>query len=662
MAAYGKFLSLPNSIEAINQFQTTINSPKKTQKVNTEMAVDLKSEKSPPALDFPPQDLDIEGESAMCGRRSSTSSFRNTIQTTKRSVSLLFEFHKKQEVKTSSFCPLDAKLDDRFLYAKNANGHVKTFYDPANFSVTYETSKRSTRNQLLQISNASGADNVSAKSVRMFGLFRSRKSMSVRKATAKATDVNEHSNSHKKSFKLFNSIAGKQARARNDDSIEMKHQPGPPETPLEQPSQKQPVVGQCNIIINDCDNAAAVEDDPSMLKLMSENELSASTYSLNNAGASSDNNNPVSPMQVNILASLEYLINQSKSSQLNFNTKLAIANIAAAMSPDGNVDSNVINMNPNSDMILQSLLVDLMIPPLAPAAASQFDLNSTASNEAGAELAILYQQPQYLVNNATGGFSLGNGINNKQINDQIMRTCMGYLDYINKKHNKERHIQKVRNKVSGFVLLTLVFLMIIALCLIMVFFLTKTILFNAVIKNMFANKTLFNFHNGTTVVNQYRSAVLLQNLSTPVTTRLDFLSNESQSSPGYFHYSNKTGSAVAAAISGSSHGAVVVDERTAAVFLTRTSHDQQAENRDIINKKLAEFILALYKTIVLKSGERPDYAVIRQTMNSLFIDMFNQLAVRFDLSTISHNSSYVTDIEKFIDDDPEKDSFVGILI
>lgn len=50
---------------------------------------------------------------------------------------------------------------------------------------------------------------------------------------------------------------------------------------------------------------------------------------------------------------------------------------------------------------------------------------------------------------------------------------MGYLDYINKKHNRERRIQIIRNKVSGFVLLTIVFLLIFGLTLVMTFFLGR---------------------------------------------------------------------------------------------------------------------------------------------------------------------------------------------
>jgi type II secretory pathway component PulL len=56
-----------------------------------------------------------------------------------------------------------------------------------------------------------------------------------------------------------------------------------------------------------------------------------------------------------------------------------------------------------------------------------------------------------------------------------MRTCMSYLDYINKKHNKERKTQERRNKISGFVLLTLVFLMIFGLGLIMFYCLTDAL-------------------------------------------------------------------------------------------------------------------------------------------------------------------------------------------
>lgn len=106
-----------------------------------------------------------------------------------------------------------------------------------------------------------------------------------------------------------------------------------------------------------------------------------------------------SSIQTSILASLEYLINRSKSNQLTFNTKLAIASIAAAISaentsPETNdtsdfAETSFSNVNSSglyslaapNDHVLQSLLVDLMSPPTA-TAPSHFELNSTASNEA----------------------------------------------------------------------------------------------------------------------------------------------------------------------------------------------------------------------------------------------------------------------------------------
>lgn len=212
----------------------------------------------------------------------------------------------------------------------------------------------------------------------------------------------------------------------------------------------------CNIIINDCDS--------------NNNTLTVSSNT--NLAQTADTGKP------NILNSLEYLINNSKS---NFNTKLAIANIAAAAAISESEQSN----SNTGEAALQTLIMDLVVPPHA--VSSQFDLSSTASTDP-IDFSLIYQHQ--MANDNLNNLSLplgskqpvdyNNNFNNsfntkKQINEQIMRTCMGYLDYLNKKHSKERRIQTIRNKISGFVLLTIVFLMIFGLALVMAFFLTKSL-------------------------------------------------------------------------------------------------------------------------------------------------------------------------------------------
>jgi hypothetical protein len=198
------------------------------------------------------------------------------------------------------------------------------------------------------------------------------------------------------------------------------------------------------------------------------------------------NNEPNTKAQ--ILTSLEYLMNNSKSNV--FNTTVAIANIAAAAAAS---ESNLITSD--TEAALQNFFMDLVIPNV--------DLNNNASNETN-DLALIWHQ-QHLAENSSSNclnnnnnninsnnnnnndgtsaiqelnssvYNLNNNMNNKQTNEQIMRTCMGYLDYINKKHIKERRTQIIRNKISGFVLLTLVFLLVLSLGLIMIYCLTDAL-------------------------------------------------------------------------------------------------------------------------------------------------------------------------------------------
>lgn len=146
--------------------------------------------------------------------------------------------------------------------------------------------------------------------------------------------------------------------------------------------------------------------------------------------------------------------------------------------------------------------MDLVIPNV--------DSTNDILHNNAADLSMIYQQ--HLIENSSANFLGGvtpgvvdasgttilpeinssnfnlNNTNNKQTNDQIMRTCMGYLDYINKKHNKERRIQLIRNKISGFVLLTLVFLMVFGLAMIMFFCLTNALA--KILKNQKAEKPI----------------------------------------------------------------------------------------------------------------------------------------------------------------------------
>lgn len=152
---------------------------------------------------------------------------------------------------------------------------------------------------------------------------------------------------------------------------------------------------------------------------------------------------------------LEYLVKNQK----NFSTNSTIANIATAAAANSDQDPSCQSQN-----FLETLM-DLMQPPLA--ITSQFDLSSNASNDPiDFELTRPCQKFQVesaLIDNSS---TLNQ---KKQVNDQIMMNCLDYLDYINKKHNHDRHIQIIRNKISGFILLTGVFMIIFSLA-ILVFY------------------------------------------------------------------------------------------------------------------------------------------------------------------------------------------------
>jgi hypothetical protein len=196
--------------------------------------------------------------------------------------------------------------------------------------------------------------------------------------------------------------------------------------------------------------------------------------------------------KTNLLTSLEYLMNNSKSNV--FNTTVAIANIAAAASAAASVDSNLVAND--TETALQNFFMDLVIPNVDPSSVNDtsdltliyqqhFIENSNLlapTNQSSAGLSGVCNSDGAGLTNIqelhSSNFNLNNSNANDQmanINSQIMRTCMSYLDYINKKHNKERKTQERRNKISGFVLLTLVFLMIFGLGLIMFYCLTDAL-------------------------------------------------------------------------------------------------------------------------------------------------------------------------------------------
>jgi Fe2+ transport system protein B len=126
---------------------------------------------------------------------------------------------------------------------------------------------------------------------------------------------------------------------------------------------------------------------------------------------------------------------------------------------------------PTNDETLQKLF-DIVMPPLV--VSTNFDLNNT---EDVAELSLMMHQH---LNEASSSTQRDfNSLNRKQpdieANEHIMRTCLGYLDYINKKHTRERQIKVIRNKISGVVLLTLVFCMVFGLSIIMSIYLVKSL-------------------------------------------------------------------------------------------------------------------------------------------------------------------------------------------
>jgi hypothetical protein len=230
----------------------------------------------------------------------------------------------------------------------------------------------------------------------------------------------------------------------------------------------------CNIVItNECDTDADAEKTAQKISI--ENSYIS-------ACASTSVIDSVQPNTC-FIPSLEYLINNSKSDL--FSTQLAIANIAAVAADSEDMNNkNSANVNEN---VLQTFL--MVVAPSTSESKhklSQLDLTSVASdysvnfNEKMASYTLqnlmsnetpanLNSTPYYAASGVLGN------LNNKLINEQIMRTCMGYLDFIKTKHVKQRRLQAIKNKISGFILLTVLFLFLIALGLVMAISLTKTI-------------------------------------------------------------------------------------------------------------------------------------------------------------------------------------------
>ena len=159
---------------------------------------------------------------------------------------------------------------------------------------------------------------------------------------------------------------------------------------------------------------------------------------------------------MNSLESIYY-----KNPNLHKNAVAAV-NIAAAAAASASV--------PNDETLQK--LIDIVIPPLINS--SNFDLARTDN------VALSLIMHQHL-NEASTAVKLDfNSLNSKQpeqieANEQIMRTCLGYLDHINKKHTRELQIQAIKNKISGIVLLTVVFLMVFGLGVIMSIYLVKSL-------------------------------------------------------------------------------------------------------------------------------------------------------------------------------------------
>ena len=176
----------------------------------------------------------------------------------------------------------------------------------------------------------------------------------------------------------------------------------------------------------------------------------------------------------------------------------------------------------------------------------------------------------------------------------------------------------MRNKVSGFVLLTLVFLVILGLGLIMTFFLTRTIIVSV------------NTGGGSGSVSA---------------TTLSFATNRTRAifkpppvRSNLFKPSNQSGQA-----------------------------EDEDINRKIVDKQLVLFIINMYKMLNAEEINNLDSAQKMADMTckikSLYVNMYNQMAIRFNLKQIEHvNELRTMNIEKLIgEENSDDDSFEGFL-
>ena len=152
---------------------------------------------------------------------------------------------------------------------------------------------------------------------------------------------------------------------------------------------------------------------------------------------------------------------------------------------------------PTDDETLQKLM-DIVMPSLP----TNFDLVKTENvAEIKNETLLMHQH----LNETSSAVKMDfNSLNKKnpdiEANENIMRTCLGYLDYINKKHTRQRQLQVIRNKISGVVLLTLVFVLVFGLGVIMSIYLVKSL--TGVMKSNSEKTTSPSEQNKITVNNE----------------------------------------------------------------------------------------------------------------------------------------------------------------
>ncbi len=114
-----------------------------------------------------------------------------------------------------------------------------------------------------------------------------------------------------------------------------------------------------------------------------------------------------------------------------------------------------------TDETLQQL-IDIVMPPLL--ISSNFDLTKT--NDVAELSAIMHQHLNTAVTNSDIDFSsLGvkRSLSANENNEIIMRNCLDYFEYLNKKHTRERRLRVLQNKISGVIFLAIVFVVVFGL-------------------------------------------------------------------------------------------------------------------------------------------------------------------------------------------------------